>query len=107
MEKKILKLTENKITKNGRIITYENDFYTVKECKIQYGVYIDIRPKRKFIPSIYTNFDLEECKVKKFDIGTTAYSETTEDDIRSIIKGYEMALLTVEQLKEMYLDEEK
>ena len=107
MEKKILRLVEDKMTKIGRVKIYENDFYTVKEYKRQYGVDIDIRPKRKFIPSIYTNFDLEECKVKKFDIGTTAYSETTEDDIRSIIKGYEMALLTVEQLKEMYLDEEE
>lgn len=107
MEKKILRLVEDKITKIGRIITYENDFYTVKERKRQYGIDIEIRPKGNFIPSIYTDFDLEECKVKKFDIGTTAYSETTEDDIREIIKGYEMALLTVEQLKEMYLDEEE
>ena len=105
MEKKILKLTENKITKNGRIITYENDFYTVKECKIQYGTDINIIPKRKFIPSIFACFDINE--LKKFDIETTAYGQTSENDIRSIIKGYEMALLTVEQLKEMYLDEEE
>ena len=107
MEKKILRLVEDKMTKIGRVRIYENDFYTVKECKIQYGVDIDIRPKRKFTPSIFAYFDINELKLKKFDIETTAYSETTEDDIRSIIKGYEMALLTVEQLKEMYLDEEE
>ena len=107
MEKKILKMTENKITKIGRIITYENDFYTVKEYERQYGVDIDIRPKRKFTPSIFACFDINELKLKKFDIETTAYGQTSENDIRAIIKGYEMALLTVEQLKEMYLDEEE
>lgn len=107
MEKKILRLVENRMMKGERIKTYENDFYTVIERKRQYGIDIDIRPKRKFIPSIFADFDLYEMKLKKFDIETTAYSETSEDDIRSIIKGYEMALLTVEQLKEMYLNEEE
>ena len=102
--KKILSLIEEKIGNGRRIKIFESDYYTVKSIKEKNYTNINIISKGKFIPDIATNFDLYTCTLKGFEIGTTSYGDTTKEDIKAIIEGFEVALITVEQLEEIFKD---
>lgn len=102
--KKILSLMEEKIGNGKRIRIFESDYYTVKSIKEKNYTNINIISKGKFIPDIATNFDLYTCTLKGFEIGTTSYGDTTKEDIKAIIEGFEVALITVEQLEEIFKD---
>ena len=102
--KKILSLIEEKIGNGRRIKIFESDYYTVKSIKEKNYTNINIISKGKFIPDIATNFDLYTCTLKNFEVGTTSYGDTTKEDIKSIIEGFEVALITVEQLEEIFKD---
>lgn len=102
--KKILSLIEEKTGNGRRIRIFESDYYTVKSIKEKNYTNINIISKGKFIPDIATNFDLYTCTLKGFEIGTTSYSDTTKEDIKAIIEGFEVALITVEQLEEIFKD---
>lgn len=102
--KKILSLMEEKIGNGRRVRIFESDYYTVKSIKEKNYTNINIISKGKFIPDITTNFDLYTCTLKGFEIGTTSYGDTTKEDIKAIIEGFEVALITVEQLEEIFKD---
>ena len=102
--KKILSLIEENIINGGRKTIFESDYYTVKSIKEKNYTNINIISKGKFIPDIVTNFDLYTCTLKGFEIGTTSYGDTTKEDIKAIIEGFEVALITVEQLEEIFKD---
>lgn len=102
--KKILSLMEEKIGNGRRVRIFESDYYTVKSIKEKNYTNINIISKGKFIPDITTNFDLYTCTLKGFEIGTTSYGDTTKEDIKAIIEGFEIALITVEQLEEIFKD---
>ena len=102
--KKILSLIEERIGSERRVKIFESDYYTVKSIKEKNYTNINIISKGKFIPDIATNFDLYTCTLKGFEIGTTSYGDTTKEDIKSIIEGFEVALITVEQLEEIFKD---
>lgn len=102
--KKILSLMEEKIGNGRRVRIFESDYYTVKSIKEKNYTNINIISKGKFIPDITTNFDLYTCTLKGFEIGTTSYGDTTKEDIKAIIEGFEVALTTVEQLEEIFKD---
>lgn len=102
--KKILSLIEEKIGNGKRVRIFESDYYTVKSIKEKNYTNINIISKGKFIPDIATNFDLYTCTLKGFEIGTTSYGDTTKEDIKAIIEGFEVALITVEQLEEIFKD---
>lgn len=102
--KKILSLIEEKIGNGRRVRIFESDYYTVKSIKEKNYTNINIISKGKFIPDIATNFDLYTCTLKGFEIGTTSYGDTTKEDIKAIIEGFEVALITVEQLEEIFKD---
>lgn len=89
-------------TKRERL--YENDFYKVKEIR-KYDDYlsVSVEPKEKFIPSIKASFDDNEEHIKDFKINTVAYGYLEAETIEKIIDAYKMALLTVEQLEQMYI----
>lgn len=102
--KKILSLIEENIRNGKRVRIFESDYYTVKSIKEKNYTNINIISKGKFIPDIATNFDLYTCTLKGFEIGTTSYGDTTKEDIKAIIEGFEVALITVEQLEEIFKD---
>ena len=102
--KKILSLIEERIGSERRVKIFESDYYTVKSIKEKNYTSINIISKGEFIPNITTNFDLYTCTLKGFEIGTTSYGDTTKEDIKSIIEGFEVALITVEQLEEIFKD---
>lgn len=102
--KKILSLIEERIGSERRVKIFESDYYTVKSIKEKNYTNVNIISKGKFIPDIATNFDLYTCTLKGFEIGTTSYGDTTKEDIKAIIEGFEVALITVEQLEEIFKD---
>lgn len=102
--KKILSLIEENTINGRRVRIFESDYYTVKSIKEKNYTNINIISKGKFIPDIATNFDLYTCTLKGFEIGTTSYGDTTKEDIKAIIEGFEVALITVEQLEEIFKD---
>lgn len=102
--KKILSLIEENIGNGKRIKIFESDYYTVKSIKEKNYTSIDIISKGEFIPNITTSFDLYTCTLKDFKIDTTSYGDTTKEDIKAIIEGFEVALITVEQLEKIFKD---
>ena len=100
--KKILSLMKENIINGRRVRIFESDYYTVKSIKEKNYTNINIISKGKFIPDIATSFDLYTCTLKGFEIGTTSYGDTTKENIKSIIEGFEVALITVEQLEEIF-----
>ena len=102
--KRILSLIEVTTNKNGYIKIWESDYYTVKSIKEKDYTSIDIISKGEFIPDITANFNLYTLELDDFIIGTTSYGYTTKEAIKSIIEGFEVALITVEQLEEIFKD---
>lgn len=99
--KKILSLMKENIINGRRVRIFESDYYTVKVIKTQYSVNVSIFPKNEFTPQIYTKYNYDTGNIIEFEIGTTSYGGVTKEDIKKIIEGYEVALLTVEQLEEL------
>ena len=89
------------IINDRRVRIFESDYYTVKVIKTQYSVNISVFPKKEYIPKIYTKYNYDTGNIIDFEIGTTSYSDTTKQIIKDIIEGYEVALITVEQLEEL------
>ena len=102
--KKILNLIEERSGSERIVKIFESDYYTVKSIKEKNYTSIDIISKGEFIPDITANFNLYTLELDDFIIGTTSYGYTTKEAIKSIIEGFEVALITVEQLEEIFKD---
>ena len=109
MENLELKLTKNIKTNfgEGTLYKYENKYYTVREICYDNnytGLYIERKNNNSYIENIEVMEDLDTFKIIGFRIQTTAHGSKKIRDIKEIIKGYEIAIATVEQLEKMFLN---
>lgn len=106
--KKILSLIEERIGSERRVKIWENDYYRIEFAKNKYTCNVNIHSNKDFVPPIYVKYNYNTGNIIEFEIGTTAYSQTSKEDIKAIIEGFEVALITVEQLEELlknYIEE--
>lgn len=111
----INKENNNKIYWNNKI--YSNGYYKVSIRKSEYiDVVIckcdneEIDINIRFLPTIFINTDLYKDKyaIKDIEIETTSYGVLSAKEIAEVIEGYNIALETVEELKELlkeYMEE--
>ena len=106
-----LKLIETKNIKSnfreGALYKYENEYYTVKEICYDNDykdLYIEKKNNNSYIENIEVMEDSDTFKVTGFRIQTTGHGSKKIRDIKEIIKGYEIAIATVEQLEKMFLN---
>ena len=111
MENLELKLIERRNIKSnageGTLYKYENEYYTVREICYNNDykdLYIGRKNNNSYIENIEVMEDLDTFKITGFRIQTTGYGSKEIKDIKEIIRGYEIAIATVEQLEEMFLN---
>lgn len=103
LQKKVLLkhsiVTSDKYSKD----IYENSFYTVEEINNKWGYSYNCTTKDKYIPDIYIKSNLDDNSLIDFiSIQTTSYGTMEVEEIEKVIKGYQIAVETVKQLKEIF-----
>ena len=106
-----LKLIERKNIKSnageGTLYKYENEYYIVKEICYDNdytSLHVEKKNNNSYIETIEVMEDLDTFKVTGFRIQTTGHGSKKIRDIKEIIRGYEIAIATVEQLEKMFLN---
>ena len=106
-----LKLIERKNIKSnfkeGTLYKYENEYYTVKEICYDSdytSLHVERKSNNSHIENIEVMEDLDTFKITGFRIQTTGCGSKKIKDIKEIIRGYEIAIATVEQLEKMFLN---
>ena len=102
-EKVLLKKLEKTSTKYD-ITIYENNYYKIRKFynkDLNYSTH-DCESKEKYIPQIYIKDNLDGEGIDSIDIQTTAYGSMQVEEIEKVIEGYQVAVLTVKQLKEIF-----
>ena len=111
MENLELKLIERRNIKSnvgeGTLYKYENKYYIVKEICYDNdytSLHVEKKNNNYYIETIEVMEDLDTFKITGFSIQTTGCGSKKIKDIKEIIRGYEIAIATVEQLEKMFLN---
>lgn len=106
-----LKLIETKNIKSnageGKLYKYENEYYTVREICYNNdytSLHVEKKNNNHYIETIEVMEDSDTFEVTGFRIQTTSHGSMKTKDIKEIIKGYEIAVATAEQLEKMFLN---
>lgn len=81
------------IEDQGTMKLYENEFY---KLYITNDIRIQLHSKTKFVPDAQS-----QVHPLEFNISTTSYGSLSTDKIKELIKGYEIALESIEKVKEL------
>lgn len=104
LQEKVLLKKSEEISAKYDITIYENNYYKIRKIynkDLNYSTY-DYKSKGEYIPSIYIKNNLYKEEIDCIDIQTTAYGSMQAEEIEKVIEGYQIAVLTVKQLKEIF-----
>lgn len=94
----------NLVDENKKFKIYKNAYYEIGIDKESKGVAV-INPieKNKYLPNIHVNYNISDFKFKSIEIQTTSYGTMPKNEIKEIIKCYNIAVLTVEEIEKNFI----
>lgn len=95
----------NLVDENKKFKIYKNAYYEIgiDRGSKEITVINPIEKNNKYLPNIHVNYSIVDFKFEDIKIQTTSYGTMLKDEIKEIIKSYNIAVSTVEEIEKNFI----